>query len=103
MRFYLILGSLALLAAPAAASTPAAWKALQQQAERSCVAASGFARPRVSSMIVFDDRTGVVALLVTGTYRQRHMKGASGTNLCLYNRKTRTAAVEEAKGWGERP
>jgi hypothetical protein len=53
-------------------------------------------------MVVFDDATGVVALLVTGTYRQRHMKGASGTNLCLYNRKTKKAAVEEAKGWGDR-
>jgi hypothetical protein len=30
------------------------------------------------------------------------MKGAKGTNLCLYNRRTGKAAVEEAKGWGER-
>jgi hypothetical protein len=103
MRYLNALATLALLAAaPASASTPAAWRELQQQAERSCIAASAFARPRVSNMVVFDDATGVVALLVTGTYRQRHMKGASGTNLCLYNRKTKKAAVEEAKGWGDR-
>jgi hypothetical protein len=53
-------------------------------------------------MIVFNDVTGVVALVVTGTFRSRHMRGATGTNLCLYNRRTNTAAVEEAVGWGER-
>jgi hypothetical protein len=51
-------------------------------------------------MIIFDDVTGVVALLVSGTFRQWRMRGASGTNLCLYNRKTGTVAVEEAAGWG---
>lgn len=102
MRFLLLLATTSLLAPPVTASTPAAWRQLQRQAERSCISASGFARPRVSSMVVFDDATGVVALLVSGTYAQRHMKGAAGTNLCLYNRTTRKAVVEEAKGWGER-
>jgi hypothetical protein len=53
-------------------------------------------------MVVFDDVAGVVALLVTGTFRGRHVRGATGTNLCLYNRRTGTAAVGEAVGWGER-
>jgi hypothetical protein len=91
----------ALLAAPASASTPEAWKQMQRQAERVCIKASALARPRVSNMIVFDDATGVVAMLVTGTYPQAHMKGAAGTNLCLYNRRTKKTAVEEAKGWKE--
>jgi hypothetical protein len=95
----MILATAGLLAAPASASTPAAWQQLQKQAERGCISASAFARPRVSNMIVFDDTTGVVALLVSGTFRQRHMKGATGTNLCLYNRQTKKAVVEEAKGW----
>jgi hypothetical protein len=98
----LILGAAAMLAAPASASPPEEWRQLQQRAERSCIAASNFRQPRVSKMIVFDDVTGVVALLVTGTFRSRHMRGATGTNLCLYNRRTNTAAVEEAVGWGER-
>jgi hypothetical protein len=102
MRPTTLLAAASLIAAPASASTPAAWQRLQQQAERACISASAFGRPRVSNMIVFDDATGVVALLVTGMYRQPHMKGASGTNLCLYNRLTKKAAVEEAKGWGER-
>ncbi len=99
MHRLMILATAALLAAPASASTPAAWQQLQKQAERGCISASAFARPRVSDMIVFDDTTEVVALLVSGTFRQRHMKGATGTNLCLYNRKTKKAVVEEAKGW----
>lgn len=102
MRRLSVLLCLSLLPAPVAASTPAAGLQLQRQAERSCVAASGFNRPRVSNMVVFDDSTGLVAILVSGAYRQPHIKGAAGTNLCLYNRKTRKAVVEEAKGWGER-
>jgi hypothetical protein len=97
-----ILVGVSLLAAPASASTPAAWQKLEKQAQRGCIAASAFAQPKLSNMIIFDDATGVVALLVTGTYRQRHMKGAKGTSLCLYNRRTGKAAVEEATGWGER-
>ncbi len=99
MHRLMILATAALLAAPASASTPAAWQQLQKQAERGCISASAFARPRLSNMIVFDDTTEVVALLVSGTFRQRHIKGATGTNLCLYNRKTKKAVVEEAKGW----
>jgi hypothetical protein len=54
-------------------------------------------------MVVFDDRTGFVALLVTGVYRQPRLNGATGTNLCLYDRRTRKVVVEEARGWREAP
>jgi hypothetical protein len=87
---------------PVLASSPDAWAQLKKQAERSCVIASGFRRPRVSGAIIFDDAVGVVAMLVTGTHEQAHLKGATGTNLCLYDRRTRKAAVEEAKGWSHR-
>ncbi len=103
MYRFIMLGALAILAGPATASTSASWRQLEKQAQRSCIQASGFRAPRVSKMVVFDDRTGLVALLVTGTYRQPHMKGASGTNLCLYDRRTKNAVVEEARGWSERP
>jgi len=36
---------------------------------------------------------------VRGTYPQKFMKGAKGTMLCLYDRRTRRAEVAEAKGW----
>jgi hypothetical protein len=102
MSRIIILAAFGLLAAPASASTPAAWQQLQEQAQRGCAAASTFARPKFGKMIIFDDATGLVAFLVSGTYRQRHMNGAAGTDLCLYNRKTGKAVVEEARGWGER-
>ena len=88
---------------PVLASSPDAWAQLRKQAERSCLAASGFRRPRVSRPIIFDDSVGVVAMLVAGDFKQTRLQGATGTNLCLYNRRTRRAAVEEAKGWSERP
>ena len=103
MRIPAALAAAALLAAPVSASSPAAWQRLQQQAERSCILASAFVRPRVSNMIVFDDASAIVALLVTGSERGRGANGSSVTKLCLYNRATRKVAVEEARGWGERP
>lgn len=93
---------LALLTAPATASTPAAWRQLEREAKLSCTKASSFARPTVSNMIIFEDATGMVAFLVSGKHREAHMKGAIGTNLCLYNRQTKKAAVEEAVGWSAR-
>jgi hypothetical protein len=103
MRRTIILAILLSASQPVLASSPDAWAALKKQAERSCIAASGFRRPRASSAIIFDDRVGIVAMLVTGTFTQARLRSATGTNLCLYNRRTRTAAVEEAKGWSERP
>jgi hypothetical protein len=88
---------------PVLASSPGAWAELKKQAERSCIAASGLRRARVSSAIIFDDTMGALAMLVTGTYTQGRLKGATGTSLCLYDRRTRKVAVEEAKGWSHRP
>lgn len=88
---------------PASGSAPAAWDQLQRQAERTCTQESGFRRPRVSNMIVFDDNLATVALLVTGLPSEPRARSSVNTKLCLYNRRTRRVALEEAKGWGERP
>jgi hypothetical protein len=103
MRRTIILAILLSAPQPVLASSPDAWAQLNKQAERSCLVASGFRRPRVSRAIIFDDTVGVVAMLVTGTFTQARLKGAAGTNLCLYDRRTRKAVVEEAKGWSQRP
>lgn len=102
MRFFSFILPLSLLAAPAGASAPDQWKQLQQQAGQSCKKAAGLMGPRVSKMIVFDDRTRMVAMLVTGTFPQKHTKGARGTSLCLYDRLKKKASAEEAEGWQER-
>jgi heat shock protein HslJ len=43
----------------------------------------------------FSDRFLMDARTVTGTYPQAHMKGATGTVLCLYNRRTKRAETQE--------
>mgnify|MGYP001354234730 CR=1 FL=1 len=103
MRYLILAATVLLTASPALAASNEAWAQLRQQAERSCIEASDFRQPRVSNPIIFDDTVGMVALLVTGKFKPAHMKGASGTNLCLYDRRTQRAVVEEAKGWRERP
>lgn len=49
--------------------------------------------------VAFSDANPVDVLLVTGTWRPRHMKGAKATMLCLYDRQAKTAEVQEALGW----
>ena len=99
MRTLILTGMLAMLASPALASSPDAWAQLYRQAGQRCVAASRLKNAQASKPIVFSDASGQLAMLVTGTFPQRHMKGASGTSLCLYDRRSKTAQVEEAGNW----
>lgn len=94
-----MLGLMAVLAGPAMASSPEAWKASDARATAACVKASGLAGARVVGRTGFDDRSGQDALLVKGRWPQRHMKGAEGTMLCLYTRATAKTVVAEAAGW----
>ena len=96
--------ALLLVAIPMAAhaATAAAWAASARAGRAACVAAADLARPTVSAPISFSDRVGRDAMLVRGTYKQRFMKGARGTMLCLYDRRTRRAEAVEAKDWSAR-
>lgn len=91
--------TLALLALPAAASTPAADAAMQRASARACRAESDLDTAKIVGRVGFSDVHGVEALLVGGTWRPRQMRGARATMLCLYDRRTRRAEVQEAKGW----
>ena len=93
----LILSSLAaaMLAAPAYAATPGAYAALDRQTSAACIAASGLRNAAVGPVTRFSDRFLMDARTVTGTYPQAHMKGATGTMLCLYNRRTKRAETQE--------
>lgn len=89
----------AAIAAPAAASTPQAWGAYDAEVLKACLAASSLSNPRAAGQRVdFDDATGYSALLLAGTYPQPHMKHQPGRELCLFDRRTRTAVVTEADG-----
>ncbi len=86
------------LAAPLAAqaSGPQAWAQHDRDVATACVAASGLSKAQaVGKPVVFDDRVAQTALLVAGTYPQKHMAGKKGQVLCLYDRKSKTAQTQE--------
>ncbi|WHS61310.1 hypothetical protein [Pseudomonas sp. G2-4] len=92
----LIFMGLTALAFQANASSPDAWVAHDKAVLASCLKASGLknAEP-VGTVAQFDDRVGYTALLLQGQYPQKHMKDATGTELCLYRKKTKKAYVTE--------
>lgn len=99
MRHALSMIATLMIATPAAASSPAAWSKFDGEVRKACITASGFKSAQASSVLGFDDRVGKVALLVTGIWPQPHMKGARGTMLCLYDKRSRQAFTDEANGW----
>lgn len=84
------------LASNAQASSPDAWAAYEKTVLASCTKASGLknAKP-LGNAAQFDDSVGYTAVLLQGQYPQKHMKGQQGTELCLYNKKSKTASVTE--------
>jgi heat shock protein HslJ len=77
-------------------SSSGAYAALEKRSAAACIAASGLRNGRAGPIVRFSDKVMIDARLVTGTYSQAHMKGAQGTMLCLYNRRTRRAEAQEA-------
>ena len=89
----------AVMAAAALASTPQAWNDFDAEVLKACVAASSLTNPHAAGQRVdFDDATGYSALLLSGHYPQPHMKNQPGRELCLFDRRTRTAVVSDADG-----
>ena len=92
-----------LIAGPAAAATPAEWTKSAAAAGRACRQASALKAAKVGGRpLVFGDRTAQTALLVTGTWKPKHTKGARATMLCLYDRRSGAAETAEAPGWSVR-
>ena len=89
------LGVSLLLAMPAGASSPQAWAAGNAAARRACLAVAGLRGATASEPILFSDRVGQTGFVIEGIYPQRHMKGARGTFLCLYDRRAKRAEVAE--------
>lgn len=83
------------------ASSTSAWSKLAAEAKARCAAESRLLRPSTSAPLVFSDGTGQVALLVTGEFPQKGLRGVKGSYLCLYDRRHGRADVQEAKGWRE--
>lgn len=95
MRTTAALAVLILAASAASASTPAAWREMNQRVRRACLAASGLTRPRlVATPVSFSDAIGTELRGVRGT---RH--GRPQRLLCAYNRRTRAVEVQDAPNW----
>ena len=84
-----------LITTPALASSEDAWAALDKASASACISASGFLKAKVFAPTRFSDAVGYDARFVSGTYPQKHMKGAKGQMLCLYARKAKTVEVQE--------
>ena len=86
---------LAFTATEAAASSDASWAALDKASAKACISASGFLKAKITPSTHFSDAVGYDMRTVSGTYPQKHMKGAKGTMLCLYGRTSKTVEVQE--------
>lgn len=80
------------------ASSDKAWAAFNARVTRACVAASGIRNPRPSVIVGFDDRVGKVAMLVSDRAR-----GSAASKLCLYDKRTQQAFVDDAETWSAPP
>lgn len=85
-------------ASPAMASSDSAWQKFNTQVTRACVAASGIRNFRASNIVGFDDRVGMVAMLVSDRTR-----GSSQSKLCLYDKRARKAFVDDTETWSAPP
>lgn len=103
MRWPIVTTALALAAASsigvaARASSPDAWVAFERQVTKACVEASGIRNARSSTIVGFDDRVGMVAMLVSDRTR-----GSALSKLCLYDKRAKRAHVDEAETWSAPP
>ncbi|WNN45314.1 MULTISPECIES: hypothetical protein [Winslowiella] len=82
---------------PVLAASTESWLSGDHRMKQACIKASGLknAKP-VSKVMLFSDRVGYSALVLQGTYPQKHMKNKRGRELCLYQRATQRASVTEA-------
>jgi hypothetical protein len=85
--------------APVQASSPTAWAALDRKVAEACIKASGLKTAHVSRPVQFDDTLGKVVTLVSGIYPQKHMKGAKGHMLCVFDKASGRTWINEAEGW----
>ena len=96
---HLKLGLAALLVLPifgrAAAAPASAYAELDRRSAAACIKAAALKDSRVGSAVRFSDPTGYDARVVTGRWPQPHMKNAPARMLCLYERRTGRAEVQE--------
>jgi hypothetical protein len=80
------------------AATPEAWADYEKAVIAACINVSGLRNAKPAGRLVdFDDRLGISAIVIQGRHSQKHMNNARGRVLCVFDKKTQTAFVSEAK------
>jgi hypothetical protein len=75
-----------------------AWRVFDAKVTKACLAARGIRNARPSVIVGFDDRDGMVAMLVSD-----RTKGSAMGKLCLFNKKTGNAFVDDVEMWSAPP
>lgn len=82
--------------APAAfAATAASWIQIDKVSQSACLKAANLNNAEAGPPIRYSDRLLIDARVVTGTWPQPHMKGATAKMLCLYHRRSKRVEVQE--------
>jgi hypothetical protein len=92
-----LLGCLMLVTGVVGASTPEAWSDYDKEVIAKCLAASHLrdAHPG-GQRIDFADSVGISALFIVGHYPQPQLNNQRGRELCLFDKRSRTATVSDA-------
>jgi hypothetical protein len=95
MRHIFLLGILAVITAPAIASTPAAWDELYSATAKACLQKSGLKKPKiVEGPVLFSAN---ILYRIRGTWPQPHMKGKTGKEYCLHPYPSGEPEIVEAR------
>ncbi|RUQ84536.1 hypothetical protein ELY11_07350 [Legionella septentrionalis] len=79
------------------ASSADAWAKHEKEVMSKCAAAAHLSNVKaVGSIVTYDDKAGMDALLMQGNYPQAHMKNQPSRVLCLFDRHKRAAYIAEA-------
>ena len=89
-----------LLSAHYAGAWDAAWNALFAKVNGTCIGQSGMDTPEATAPVVFDDATGKVAVLLRGSMGKGKSKVKNVNLICLYDKKTGKASIEEYRWLG---
>lgn len=81
--------------ADASAASPEAYQRLDGASAAACAKAAGLKQGSVGRTIRFSDDAGMDARIVRGRWPQPHMRNAAAQLLCLYDRRTGRAEVQE--------
>lgn len=95
----LIVFTVAITAFNAAASSEAAWASGDKALQAACLKASALKGAKAAGNIIhYGDDVGYSALLISGHYPQAFMHNQPGKELCLYQRATKKAVIQDADG-----